>query len=216
VPGAGLGRLAWEVANRGYQSQASEFSYFMLVASNFVLNALQPHGSVNVHPWVLQTCNVKTCEDQMRACVVPDVEPWSLPAAASLSMCAGDFLEVYRDQHAQWEALLTMFFIDTSHNIVDYLRLFRELLVPGGAWVNLGPLLWHFSDSPGEVSVDLTWVEVRALIVDAGFLIEHESWHRCPYVRNVRSMYLMEYDCICFVARWPGANPPPEAPQEVA
>ena len=210
VPGAGLGRLAWEVARRGFTSQASEFSYFMLIASNFVLNSLQPHGSVNVHPWVLQTCNCKTYEDQARACAVPDVEPWSLDAAARLSMCAGDFVEVYREQQAQWEAVLSMFFIDTAHNIVEYIRLFRQILVPGGAWVNLGPLLWHYTDTPDEVSVDLTWAEVRALIIDAGFVIEHESWHRCPYVRNVRSMYLMEYDCICFVARWPG--PVSEAP----
>mmetsp|Transcript_44264 Transcript_44264/g.116336 ORF Transcript_44264/g.116336 Transcript_44264/m.116336 type:complete len:384 (-) Transcript_44264:285-1436(-) len=205
VPGAGLGRLAWEVAKRGYQAQASEFSYFMLIASNFILNGLQSHGSVSVCPWVLQTCNVKTCEDQVRACPIPDVQPWSLPPTANLSMCAGDFVSVYQDQHAQWDAILTMFFIDTAHNIVEYIRLIRQLLVPGGAWVSLGPLLWHYADTPDELSVDLTWAEVRALIVDAGFVIEHEAWHRCPYVRNVRSMYLMEYDCVCFVARWPHA-----------
>ena len=82
-------------------------------------------------------------------------------------------------------------------------------------WLNLGPLLWHFSDTPSEVSVDLTWEETRALILDAGFLLEHESWHRCPYVRNIKSMYLMEYDCVCFVARLPadsGAPPPPPPP----
>jgi carnosine N-methyltransferase len=38
VPGAGLGRLAFEIANRGYSCQGNEFSLFMLLASNFVLN----------------------------------------------------------------------------------------------------------------------------------------------------------------------------------
>ncbi|GBP71908.1 Carnosine N-methyltransferase [Eumeta japonica] len=38
VPGAGLGRLAWEVANHGYTCQGNEFSLFMLFASNFILN----------------------------------------------------------------------------------------------------------------------------------------------------------------------------------
>ena len=202
VPGSGLGRLAWEVARRGFQAQASEFSYFMLIASNFILNNLQPHGTISMHPWVLQTCNVKSLDDQVRACAVPDVEPWSLPLAANLSMCAGDFLEVYREHHAQWEVLLSQFFIDTAHNIVEYIDAIRRLLVPGGAWVNFGPLLWHFTDMRSEVSVDLTWAEVRTLITDAGFILEHEAWHRCPYVRNVRSMYMMEYDCICFIARW--------------
>lgn len=38
VPGAGLGRLAFEIARRGYTCQGNEFSLFMLFASNFVLN----------------------------------------------------------------------------------------------------------------------------------------------------------------------------------
>ena len=40
VPGAGLGRLAFEIARRGYTCQGNEFSLFMLFASNFVLNKL--------------------------------------------------------------------------------------------------------------------------------------------------------------------------------
>lgn len=38
VPGAGLGRLAFELAQRGYACQGNEFSMFMLLASNFILN----------------------------------------------------------------------------------------------------------------------------------------------------------------------------------
>lgn len=38
VPGAGLGRLAWEVARLGYTCQGNEWSLFMLFSSNFVLN----------------------------------------------------------------------------------------------------------------------------------------------------------------------------------
>jgi len=38
VPGAGLGRLAFEIARRGYTCQGNEFSLFMLFASNFMLN----------------------------------------------------------------------------------------------------------------------------------------------------------------------------------
>jgi carnosine N-methyltransferase len=216
LPGAGLGRLVWEVAKLGFRAQGSEFSYFMLLAANFVLNAgMRDLGSVEVHPWVLQTCNARSRADQMRGCTVPDTPPWALPDRSNLSMVAGDFLEVYREQVSCWDCVLTLFFIDTAHNFCHYLTKIDELLVPGGAWVNLGPLLWHFSDTHAEVSVDLTWEEVRALIVDYGFVIEHESWHRCPYVRNVRSMYLMEYDCVCFVARKP-AQPPVDVAQEGA
>jgi carnosine N-methyltransferase len=37
-PGAGLGRLPWELAKLGYASFGNEFSLYMLFASNFVLN----------------------------------------------------------------------------------------------------------------------------------------------------------------------------------
>jgi carnosine N-methyltransferase len=38
-PGCGLGRLVFEFAVRGYKSQGNEFAYFMLLSSNFILNA---------------------------------------------------------------------------------------------------------------------------------------------------------------------------------
>jgi len=38
VPGAGLGRLAYEIARLGYICQGNEFSLFMLFTSNFILN----------------------------------------------------------------------------------------------------------------------------------------------------------------------------------
>ena len=38
VPGAGLGRLAVEVALAGYSCEGNEFSFFMLLTSNFLLN----------------------------------------------------------------------------------------------------------------------------------------------------------------------------------
>lgn len=38
TPGCGLGRLSWEIANMGFVSQGNEFSFFMLVTSNAILN----------------------------------------------------------------------------------------------------------------------------------------------------------------------------------
>lgn len=38
VPGSGLGRLAYDIAKRGFECQGNEFSLYMLIASNYVLN----------------------------------------------------------------------------------------------------------------------------------------------------------------------------------
>ena len=38
VPGAGLGRLAHEIARLGFTCQGNEWSFYMLCAAHFVLN----------------------------------------------------------------------------------------------------------------------------------------------------------------------------------
>jgi carnosine N-methyltransferase len=40
-PGCGMGRLVFDFALQGYKSQGNEFTYFMLLASNFILNYTQ-------------------------------------------------------------------------------------------------------------------------------------------------------------------------------
>ena len=42
----------------------------------------------------------------------------------------------------------------------------------GGVWINLGPLLYHYSDIPGENSIEPTYEMVREIIQGIGFSIE--------------------------------------------
>jgi hypothetical protein len=44
--------------------------------------------------------------------------------------------------------------------------------VPGGVWINLGPLLYHYSDIPGENSIEPTYEMVKEIIQDVGFVME--------------------------------------------
>jgi hypothetical protein len=52
--------------------------------------------------------------------------------------------------------------------------------------------------------MQLTWDELRPLILSFGFTLEHEEWRHCGYVTNGRSMQRSHFDCVHFVARWPG------------
>ncbi|KAG9078225.1 hypothetical protein FS749_009802, partial [Ceratobasidium sp. UAMH 11750] len=52
VPGAGLGRLAWDVAARGFTCQGNEFSHYMLLASYFILNRTHAKFEHTIHPFV--------------------------------------------------------------------------------------------------------------------------------------------------------------------
>jgi len=98
-PGSGLGRLVWECARLGYAAQGCEFSFFMLFASHFVLNATEGAGVHTMHPWIHDPSNHMRWEDMTRAVTFPDVNPTSLAdvnPAADFSMAAGDFVDIYR------------------------------------------------------------------------------------------------------------------------
>lgn len=52
VPGAGLCRLAVEIAAEGYATQANEYSMFMLAASHFILNGVCEERAFQTFPWL--------------------------------------------------------------------------------------------------------------------------------------------------------------------
>ena len=78
VPGAGLGRLAWEIAHRGYECQGSEFSLYMLFTSNFLLNKCPSVNMFRIHPYIHEFCNNVTSKDQLQEVTFPDVDPSAL------------------------------------------------------------------------------------------------------------------------------------------
>ena len=61
-----------------------------------------------------------------------------------MSMVAGEFLHVYRNNQNKWDAVATCFFLDTANNILDYIDLIKSILKVDGIWVNMGPLEYHY------------------------------------------------------------------------
>jgi len=47
-----------------------------------------------------------------------------------MSMCAGDFAEVYRKEEYReaFDCVATCFFIDTAHNVIEYLEILYAVL----------------------------------------------------------------------------------------
>lgn len=160
VPGAGLGRLSFDLCKQGYTVEGNEMSYHQLLASNYMLNHTQTAGQHRLHPWALSFSNHLTRARQLQAVCIPDIHPATILAEASASwhsdgrermgMSAGDFCEIYQQQGYQdaFDAVTTCFFIDTAPNVIRYIETIRHCLRPDGLWVNLGPLLWHFESAP--------------------------------------------------------------------
>jgi carnosine N-methyltransferase len=211
VPGCGLSRLAFEIARLGYSVTGNEFSYHMLIASNWVLNCARERECCTLHPYLHHALNHRSRADMLRAVRVPDVCPAEyvdLLSSTGFSMAAGDFVELFGDseQRGQWDAVVTCFFVDTAHNIVEYVRVIFAALKPGGVWLNLGPLLYHFAETRGEASIELELDELLRVVERVGFeLMAPLEWRQCTYASDARSMLQSVYDCAFFQCRKPAA-----------
>jgi carnosine N-methyltransferase len=128
-------------------------------------------------------------------------------------MVAGDFLEVYKNQDGQWDCVVTCFFIDTASNIVQYVEQIHSLLAQGGVWINMGPLLYHYTDSLDVDSTELSYAELREVILHYGFELREECQKTCTYTQNPHSMMQTHYNCSFFMAL---KKTPPQAAQQGA
>eukprot|EP00887_Chlorella_sp_A99_P004676 scaffold4.g4676.t1 len=197
VPGAGLGRLCLEISRL-----------------------------FTLHPWMHSCCNQLSDADQMRGVPVPDVLPADMVAGPGLlSMCAGDFVDVYRqvEYEGAFDAVATCFFIDTAHNVMEYLETIWAVLRPGGCWVNLGPLLYHWADSLAdassspELSIELSLEDVEQIALQAsegapracGAGLGFEQLRRelvpASYMANQRGMLRSTYHAAFWTMRKPAA-----------
>lgn len=152
VPGAGLGRLAFDLSTHGYSVEANEISYHQILASNYMLNRASAAGRHQLYPWAMNFSNHLTRTAQLAAVSVPDICPGAV-ARGRMTMTTGDFCELYRrPAHTDsFDGVATCFFIDTAPNLINYIETVRSCLRPGGVWANSGPLLWHFESTPTPV-----------------------------------------------------------------
>ncbi|EIN14663.1 N2227-domain-containing protein [Punctularia strigosozonata HHB-11173 SS5] len=207
VPGAGLGRLAWDVARLGFACQGNEFSHYMLLSSYFILNRTTSVDAHTIYPYVHSFSNVTDRASLLRSVSIPDVLPSALPEGSDFSLVAGDFEEVYgpdnpdESNEGKWDAILTCFFIDTAKNIVNYLRVMHHILAPGGIWINIGPLLWHWeNNTTNDPSVELDLEEVKLLARKLGFKLANERTIKTTYTSDANSMLGYVYETAFWTA----------------
>lgn len=51
VPGAGLGRLVFDLCAEGFDTEGNEISYHQLLASSYILNFVQSAEQHTIYPW---------------------------------------------------------------------------------------------------------------------------------------------------------------------
>lgn len=217
IPGCGLARLCVDLASHSFDVSGNEHSFFMLLTTAYILNGTVTKDQWTIYPWVLQSSNFWSLENQLQPISFPDVVPSeamndsSQESNGCLSMLAGDFVEVFSsgEMKEAYDAVVTCFFLDTAHNVIEYLEIIWDILESGGVWIHLGPLQWHWADAhtylaEEELSIELPLDKIIEIAKNIGFVFEGNVERiSCPYMSNINSMRPQVYECAFWKARKP-------------
>lgn len=167
IPGAGTGRLMADLVIQGYYCESNEFSYHMLIMSMYILNGGLKEKQKEIYPFIHTFSHWKSRNDQLQSILIPDFNIHEVLAQNNrMAMSSGSFIDCYgsndrikasntysaspsmkltrAQMESAFDVVITNFFIDTASNIIDYLYSISHVLIPGGIWINFGPLLYHF------------------------------------------------------------------------
>ncbi|PKY00678.1 methyltransferase-like protein [Aspergillus campestris IBT 28561] len=154
VPGSGA----------GYDVTANELDYGSILAYHLLTNHTHSLHQHTLQPFVTKWAHQANPSSRYSTSTVPDHWP-----NKAVKLVEGDFLEMF-PRDGEFDSVVTLFFIDMSDNVIDFLSNIHRLLKPGGVWINLGPLKW------GSYSaIQLSAEEVLDLAVLLGFDVDHTS-----------------------------------------
>ncbi|KAJ6488211.1 N2227-like protein-domain-containing protein [Mycena vitilis] len=213
VPGSGLGRLAWEISELGFETTANELSFFMTLALRFLLDpsTTSVPDEHAIHPYAHWFSHQRSTESLFRSIQFPDAVP---RLSSQFKLVEKDFLTLRPPPAVSpllaempgYDYIVTLFFIDTSLNIFTTLEHIYYLLRPGGTWINLGPLLWT---AGGQAKLELSLEEVLRAAEELGFVIDprdggqQSNTVECEYTGDAQAMMRWIYRAEFWVAHKP-------------
>ena len=200
VPGTGCSRMTFELAKRGFEVEANDFCFIYILCDDYLFN-YSHKNEFQFCPSIHSFANSYTEAAVMKKYSFPDVdirEELKQSGAKPITFIKGDFLLKYKGIKDKFDLIVTLFFIDVSKNIVEYVEIMHDLLKQGGVWVNLGCLDYYHSRYHN--SIDLTWDELRQVIINYDFEIKNEVTDFVPYGVKVGSMVSDSYGTVFFTA----------------
>jgi carnosine N-methyltransferase len=146
VPGAGLGRLVWDISqNIDGTVEGLESSVCMTAAAHTIFHTKRKNAFV-LHPFAADSFS-NEIDHEARYDIIsfPDVKP-SI-RVGTVSYTVGIFgLENMQHCANRYGAIVTSFFIDTATTVYDFISTIAMVLSDGGLWINVGPLQWHINN----------------------------------------------------------------------
>ena len=200
VPGTGCSRLTFELAKRGFEVEANDFCFIYILCDDYLFN-YSHKNEFQFCPSIHTFANSYSQSAVLKKYSFPDVdirEELEKSGAKPITFIKGDFLLKYKGIKDQYDLIVTLFFIDVSKNIIEYVEIMHDLLKKGGVWINLGCLDYYHS--PRNDSIDLTWDELRQVIINYDFEIKNDVTGFVPYGVKEGCMMSDSYGTVFFTA----------------
>jgi len=200
VPGTGCSRMAFELAKRGFEVEANDFCFIYILCDDYLFN-YSHKNEFQFCPSIHTFANNYSESSVIKRYSFPDVDirdELEKSGAKPITFIKGDFLLKYKGIKDQYDLIVTLFFIDVSKNIIEYVEIMHDLLKKGGVWVNLGCLDYFHSRNLN--SIDLTWDELRQVIINYDFDIKNEVTEFVPYGVKMGSTVSDSYGTVFFTA----------------
>ena len=197
VPGSGLSRAAYEISCMGFQTKALEYSHLMDIAAQFIFELESNLGGASqfeLFPYVHDFSHQASGRYQLRGVISPNLRDLKKPPNLNLSF--GDFTELVVTEPKNYDALVTLFLLDTAENALQYIEAIQLLLKPGGIWINYGPLKWGTAPQ-----VEFTLEELELVISKFDFTIEERFAGTNEYNGDNLSLWQGLYKLRGWIAR---------------
>ncbi len=175
----------------------------MLLCSNYMFNNTTKKDEFILQPLIHSFSNIFKEEDAFIQIAIPDEnlgEELAKTDTGEMSMVAGEFCRVYKEKKNFFDSIVTCYFIDTANNVIEYIETIHNILKEGGLWINFGPLLYHYTENENEISIELSWEEVKHIIIGYGFEFKKIEIVKATYSSNINSMTQRIYSCVFFSA----------------
>lgn len=182
----------------------------MTLAFRFLLSpkATKIPNEHTVRPYAHWFSHQRTVDSVFRSIPFPDVVP---RLSSNFKLVERDFLTLSAPSTPPlhgYHNITTLFFIDTSLNVIQTIEHIYALLRPGGTWINLGPLLWT---GGAQAKVELSLEEVMNVAEAVGFILDHEAGDgtgssmtvNCEYTADSNAMMQWIYKAEFWIARKP-------------
>ena len=204
VPGAGVGRLAFELCQLGYTVQGNGISYQQLITQSWIMNDIDPGKNFDLFPFVLDYSNAIGGGPQLNKAKIPDTNPANVlgeDAADRMQMKVVDFEDLYEDEDykGMFSAVVTVNFIDTAPNLIRCIDTIHYCLQDGGLWVNLG-LLRQKPGSKEPGAFEMTHEDLLVLVERSGFRVKEADKKTYEMEHGLMPESMLQ--CVYQISHW--------------